>query len=315
MTNSMSLGAIRRVFILFRLGGLSLGATLASAIGTAATYGCSGDAFTLAPPTDASASSVNSSGTSSPDGSGVPTDAAADAPSDAATANFCSAYTAYTLCESFDTDAGAPGQLTEVTGGSAAPGTITTSSTTFYSPPSAMEATTPAVTTLGASARALAGKTFASPGTELYLQSEFQVTKTCLTTDGVTIAIVTVSLPAGSEYSVALTLASTGSYVTEILTAADGGAATAVHDDTSVLAAGDWSNIKLTVHLDKKTFDLMFGATGISAVALTEEPATAVAATAAAFAVGSSVTYTTVQSTGCTVYVDNVVFNDTVMLP
>ncbi|HXX68010.1 MAG TPA: hypothetical protein VEK07_12540 [Polyangiaceae bacterium] len=302
----MSLGAVRRVSILFRLGGFGVVATCAAA------YGCSGDAFTLAP-ADAAAPS-NSSGTGAPDGSGAPTDGGADAPSDGAAASFCSAYTLYTLCESFDVD-GAPGQLTPVTGGTAAAGTIATDSTTFFSAPNSMEATTPAVTTLGASARALAGKTFASPGTQLYLQAEFQVIKSCLTTDGVTIELVTMSLAAGAEYSVALTLASTGSYVTEILTAADGGVSTDVHDDTSVLTAGDWSNVKLTIHLDKKTFDLMFGATGVSAVPLTEEPVTAAAATAAAFAVGASVTYTTVQSTGCTVYVDNVVFNDTVMLP
>lgn len=292
----------------------------------ASAYGCTGGTFSLAP----DAATASQSGANVTADAGGPEDGGNSTEAGNPEAgNFCSDYTSYTFCESFAE--GVPGALVPVPPGDASSGTISADLSSSVSPSTeSLEAMLPPVDAGGASARALVGKSFTmTHGTDLGLEAEFNVAKSCLTADGVTVAIITAQLldVPGVEYSVALTVGATSLDVVEILTGPTGGASTgtttgstggttlAVHSADVSLTPGAWTNIKLQVHLLKRTFNLTVGTTYVFPIAgtpLTEEPDAGMAeATTESFAVGGSVTDTDASAPACTVLVDNVLFNDT----
>lgn len=304
----MRLGALGPRLILFRFGGLGLLAGSAAA----SAYGCEGGAFTLAP--DAAEATTAGPDSGSLGDGNTPTSLDAST-TDGEAGGFCSSYTSYTFCESFDE--GVPGRLMLVSSGSASSGSISPDLSSSVAPSAeSLEVVLPPVDAGGASARAFVGRSFMMLGTDLLLQAEFQVAKPCLSSDGVTLAIVTVGLFSAPEaqYSVAVTVGATSTDVVEILSQADGGTTLVPHAASgSTLVPSTWSDIELMVHLVKRTFDLTVGQMNLfKGEPLSEEPdAGAGQSTSASFAVGGSVTDTDAAAPACTVLVDNVLFNDT----
>lgn len=318
----MRLGFLEAISVLLRLGRLA-GIAGVGAVGLG-WAGCAGDAFTLQATAGSSTSTSGSSsmgtssaGSSSP-ASGASGSSATVGPVDAS-ASFCSAYAGDLFCEAFDD--GAPGQLLEQPQDAAAVGTYSTDPDASV-PPSkqSLEVTTPQVNMPGASARTLAGKSFTTMGTDLVLDAEFNVGKNCLS-DGVAIAIVTASSDAapGSQYSIVLTVGASAWGFVEILDAPDAGVTSYAHSATPGLLADQWTNVKLTVHLLKKTVDLTVGSSPeFMGEVLHEAPLFPVAGTGsinASFAVGAAVTDVDAEALACALEVDNVVFNATTTAP
>jgi hypothetical protein len=272
--------------------------------------GCAGDAFTVQGATGSSGSMGMSSAIGPSSGSSSAIGGPVDASTIDASTHFCSNYTSYLLCEAFDD--GAPGQLLELAQDAAVVGTYETDPDASV-PPSkqSMQVTTPQVTVMGASARTLAGKSFTMTASDLSLEADFNVGLNCIA-DDVAVAIVTASLPAAAEpqYSVVLTVGPSGWSIVEILASPDGGTALSPHSAGAVLSADQWTNVKLTVHLLKKTVDLTLGSTALSTITLSETPLFTATGINASFAVGAAVTDVDAEARACDLEIDNVLFND-----
>jgi hypothetical protein len=279
--------------------------------------GCAGNAFTLqsgagSSVSSAATSSIDSSSTgSSVTGSSATGSSASIGPADAST-SFCSSYTSYLFCESFDE--GVPGHLLEVPQDAGLTGMLLAYPDASV-PPSkqSMEVTTPKVNIPGESARTLAGQSFSMTETDLFLEAEFYLGPNCVA-DGVAVAIVTASSPAvpGVQYSVALTVGVSAVSVVEILVGPDAGSALVPHSTTVGLTSDQWTDVKLTVHLVEKTVDLTVGAVSVTRTALDEAPTFVATGPGinASFAVGAAVTDVDATALACDLLVDNVLFND-----
>jgi hypothetical protein len=314
----MRLGVLRGVSTLFRLGGWLGIAGAAAAIFGLGWAGCAGDAFTVqgAPGSSGSAATSSSIGPSSAGssstGSGASGSSSIGGPVDGS-ASFCSGYPGYLLCEAFDD--GAPGQLAELPQDAGPFGTFLTDPDASV-PPSrqSMQVMTPQLTMPGTSVRTLAGKSFMMTGTDLLLEAEFNLGKNCIS-DGVAVAIITASSPSapGSQYSVVLTLELSAWSVVEILTSPDAGTTLYPHSTGVGILPDQWTDVKLTLHLLKKSVDLSLGSATVSGgITLAEEPLLEPTGTGitASFAVGAAVTDVDAEALVCDLEVDNVLFND-----
>lgn len=312
----MRFGVRRGGLILFRLGGFTGIAAAAAAIYSLAGAGCAGDAFTLqstpgSSTSGSSSTSIGSSSTSTSSTSSSSTVGAADA-----STTFCAGYPGYLLCEAFE--GGVPGQLQVLDAG--------TTGTIFADPDSSvppstqsMEVTTPALKTAGTTAQTLAGKSFSMIDSDLSLEAEYNLGSNCAK-DDTSIALVTAGSSAspGSTYSIVLTVGLSASSVVEILTGPDGGVGVVPHSTTTGVTPNQWTDVKLQIHLLKKTVDLTVGtATLFSGAALSETPAFPLTGTGvtALFAVGAAVSYGDAGALACDLEVDNVLFNATTTLP
>jgi hypothetical protein len=233
-------------------------------------------------------------------GPGAPTNPEAGV--DAA-AGFCASNSAHTFCEDFDQ--GVPGLFDIKTygGGSVAPDV-----SDFVSAPESLWANTPALTGSTASAGAFVTKSFLTDGSHVRLQASYEVASACASNrDGVVLAQLTFS-------SSALTLrasAADSALLEQEVDLQDGGITGMQSHPLSRPVPTAWTVVVIDVSAASANGPLLATVEMGGAVVLDAQPLEMAIATVSpvSLMLGAGIASGATQSAGCTVHVDNVLFD------